>query len=100
MKINRIRSPAKLGDAVPVLLAMGFARVLGLQAAEPAPLIIRVENPAANQCLDPSGEIVPGGNDTSSGRGVGMIHVRIMLRQQWASSCRSLNLGRIRRFAH
>ena len=66
MKINRVRSPAKLGDAVPVFLARGLARVLGLQAVEPAALIISVENLAANQCLDPGGEIVTGGNDTSS----------------------------------
>ena len=30
VKINRVRSPAQLADAVPVLLPLGLARVLGL----------------------------------------------------------------------
>ena len=41
VKIDRVRSPTQLGDAVPVLLAVGLARVLGLQAVEPAALILR-----------------------------------------------------------
>src|SRR5262249_25930910 len=59
-----------------------------------------VEHTARNQCLNPSGEIVGGGNDTPGGRGIGMVHSSIVLRQEGASSCRSLNLGRARRFAH
>src|SRR4029453_1277788 len=75
-------------------------RILGLEAVEPAALVGGVEHAARNQCLDPGGEIVGGGNDTAGCRGIGMVHSRIVLRQEGASSCRSLNLGRVRRFAH
>src|SRR5262249_17427978 len=62
--------------------------------------IFGVEHAARNQCPDPGGEIVGGGDDATGRRGEGMIHSRIVLRQEGASSCRSLNLRRIRRFAH
>ncbi len=55
VKINRVRSPANLADAVPVLLALGLARDLGLQAVEPLALIVDVEHFTADQCLDPCG---------------------------------------------
>src|SRR5207247_10539463 len=63
VKIYRVRPPAQSLDAVPVLLAVGHARVLGLQAVEPAALICGVEDAPGNQCLDPDGEIVSGGDD-------------------------------------
>ncbi len=70
VEIQRVRSEAKLGDAVPVLLAVGHARVLGLQAVEPPVLIVRVEHPAANQCLHPGDEVIGGGDDAAGRRGI------------------------------
>src|SRR5947208_14432928 len=61
VKIYRVRPPAQSLDAVPVLLAVGHARVLGLQAVEPAALICDVEDGPGYQCPDPDGEIVSGG---------------------------------------
>lgn len=61
MKINRVRSPAKLADAVSIFLALGLARILRLEAVEPAALVGGVEHTARNQCVDPSGEIVRAG---------------------------------------
>jgi len=66
VKINRVRSAAKLADAVPVLLSLGLARHLGLHTVEPLALIVGVEHPATDQCLDPDGEIVGGRDNTPS----------------------------------
>jgi hypothetical protein len=61
VKINRVGSPAKLGDALPILLALGLARILRLEAVEPAALVGGVEHTGRNQCVDPSGEFVRAG---------------------------------------
>src|SRR4030095_17124061 len=45
VKIDRVRSPAELADAVRVLLAFWRARVLGFQAVEPAALTFGVHYP-------------------------------------------------------
>src|SRR5207248_4379473 len=100
VKIDRVRGPVQLGDAVPVLLAVGFARVLGLQAVEPAALIFSVEHAPPYQCLDPDGEIVGGGNDTPRRRCTGMVQVGIVGGQKGAGARRSLDLGRVRRCTH
>src|SRR6185437_16190843 len=63
VKIYRVRPPAQSLHAVPILLAVGHARVLGLQAVEPAALICGVKDASRNQCLDPDGEIAGGGDD-------------------------------------
>src|SRR5204863_6362651 len=73
VKINRLRSPANLADAVPVLLALGLAWQLGLQAVEPLALILGVDDLAADQRLDPYGEIVGGRDHASCRRGVGRV---------------------------
>jgi hypothetical protein len=64
VKVHRVRSPVQFSDAVPVLLTDWLARVLGLRTVEPTALIRGVEHAAANQRLDPGGEIVGGGDDT------------------------------------
>ena len=51
VKINRVRSPAKFADAVPVLVALGLARILRLEAVEPAALIFGVEHPVPTSAL-------------------------------------------------
>src|SRR5437762_12314376 len=66
VKIYRVRPPAQSLDAVPVLLAVGHARVLGLQAVEPAARICGVEDAPGYQCLDPDGENVSGADDAPS----------------------------------
>jgi hypothetical protein len=43
VKIDGVRTPANLDDAVPIPLALGLTLVLGLQAVEPAALICGVE---------------------------------------------------------
>src|SRR5207253_3679229 len=97
VKIYRVRAPAQSRHAVPVLLAVGHARVLGLQAVEPAALICGIEDAPGNQCLDPDGEIAGGGEDTSrkiSKRGV---QVRVVSGQERPAPCRGLDVGRVRR---
>src|SRR4029077_20556031 len=97
VKIYRVRPPAQSFDAVPVLLTVGHARVLGLQAVEPAALICGVEDAPGNQCLDPDGEIVSGGDDAPrkiSKRGV---QVRVVSGQELRGACRGWDVGRVRR---
>src|SRR5216683_6517455 len=90
VKIHRVRSPAQLADAVPVLLAVGLAWVLGLQAVEPAALICGVEHAAGNQCLDPGGKIVAGGDDAPGRRSTGMVQARVVVGQEGAGPGRGL----------
>src|SRR5690349_539122 len=79
VKVHCVRSPVQSGDAVPVLLAVRFARLFGLRTVEPAALIRGVEQAAGNECLYPGREIV-GGRDNTSGRcSEGMVQVRIVL---------------------
>src|SRR6266480_1847946 len=51
VKIEPVRSPAQLADAVPVLLAVGLARVHGPQAVKPAALIRGVEHAAGAESV-------------------------------------------------
>ena len=96
MKINRVRSPAKLADAVPVLLALGLARYLGLHAVEPLALIVAVEGLAADQRLDPCGAIVGGRDDTSGRRGVGRVLLGAVIGLEGSGFDRGLDVGRVR----
>ena len=96
MKINRVRTPAKLADAVPVLLALGLARHLGLHAVEPLALIVGAEHFAADQCLDPGSEIVRGRDDAPGGRGVGRVLAGAVVGIEGSGLCRSLDVGRVR----
>ena len=81
----RFGAPAQLGDAVAVPLALGLARVLGPRAVEPAALVLGVEHPAADQRLDPGGEVVGGGDDAAGCRGEGMVQARC---SRWAAAFR------------
>jgi hypothetical protein len=95
VKIHSIRPPTKLADAVPVLLAVGLARVIGLQAVEPAALIRGVEHAAGNQCLDPGGEIVGGRDDAPDRRGKGMVQASVVVERPRSSrlfECPVVNL--------
>src|SRR5258705_13292094 len=97
VKISRVRRPGQSLDAVPVLLAVGRARVLGLQAVEPAALICGVEDAPGYQCLDPDGETVSVGDDAPrkiSNRGV---QVRVVGGQERPGPCGGLDVGRVLR---
>ena len=96
VKIDPVRSPAQLGDAVPVLLAVGLARVFGLHAVEPLALIVGVEHPAADQCLDPGGEIVGGRDDAPGRRGVGRVLAGVVVGLEGSGPGRGLEVGRVR----
>ena len=93
MKINSVRPPADLGDAVPILLSFGLARVLELQAVEPAALIGGVENAARDKCVDPCSEIVGRRDDSSGPLNKRMVYVCVVFGQQGAGPRRSLYLG-------
>ena len=92
MKIYRVRPPAQSFYAVPVLLAVGHARVLGLQAVEPAALICGIEDAPGNQCLDPDGEIAGGGDDAPGEISKRGVQVRVVNGQERAGACRGLDV--------
>ena len=96
VKINRVRSPAKLADPVPVLLALRLARYLGLQAVEPLALIVGVEDLTADQRRDPCGAIVGGRDDTSGRRGVGRVLLGAVIGLEGSGFDRGLDVGRVR----
>src|SRR4029453_7443651 len=95
-KINRVRSPANLADAVPVLLALGLAWHLGLQAVEPLALIVGVEHLASDPRLDPGGEIVGGRDDASGRRGVGRVLAGTVVGLEGSGLGCGLDVGRVR----
>jgi hypothetical protein len=97
VKIYRVRAPAQSLHAIPVLLAVGHARVLGLQAVEPAALVRGVEDAPGNECLDPDGEIAGGGDDTPGKIGKRGVQVRVVGGQEGPGPCRGLDVGRVRR---
>src|SRR4029434_8526155 len=78
-------------------LAVGHARVLGLQAVEPAALIRGIEHAASNQCLDPDGEIPGGGDDAPGKIGKKGVQVCVVGGQERPGPCRGLDVGRVRR---
>ena len=99
VKIERVRSPMQLGDAVPVPLSIWLVRILKLHAVEPAALILGVEHSAGNQRPNPSGEIAGGRNDAPGRCGKRMVQVRVIVGQNRPGPGRSLDSGRIGRLA-
>src|SRR5205823_9363154 len=96
VKIERVRSPAQLSNAVPVLLAVGLFRIFGLRAVEPPALSVGVEHSAADQCLDPRGEIVGGRDDAPGSRGVGRILAGVVGGLESSGPGRGLEFGWVR----
>src|SRR5262249_52541336 len=97
VKIYRVWPPMQSLYSVSVLLAVGHVQVLGLQAVEPAALIYSVEDAPGNQCLDPDGEIVRGGDDTPGKISKRGVQVRVVSGQERPGPCRGLDVGRVRR---